>query len=59
MASASSTWTTSSMNDSSSIGGRTAMPRPGIIRGAAGVPKLTEPTGSTATMRTDGCQWRK
>ena len=39
---------------SSSSGGRTLVPRPGTIRGWAGVPKVTEPTASTATIRTDG-----
>ena len=52
MVSASSTRTTSSINDSSSSGGRTLAPRPGIIRRPGGPPNVTEPTLSTATTRT-------
>ena len=55
MVSGSSTRTTSSMKDSSSSGGRTLVPRPGIIRRAGGPPKVTEPTASTATIRTGRC----
>jgi hypothetical protein len=52
--SASSTWITSSTNDSSSCGGRTAIPSPGSIRRAGAPPKLTDPAASTATIRTYG-----
>ena len=40
-------------------GGGTLVPRPGIIRGPGGPPKVTEPTLSTATIRTDGWWSRK
>ena len=59
MVSASSTCTTSSTKDSSSSGGRTLVPSPGIIRRAGCAPKVTEPTLSTATIRTGRCHWRK
>ncbi len=52
MVSGSSTRTTSSTRDASSSGGRTLVPRPGIIRRPGGPPKVTEPTVSTATIRT-------
>jgi hypothetical protein len=55
----SATCTTSSTTDSSSSGGRTLVPRPGSIRGWAGVPKVTEPMLSIATIRTDGRFSRK
>jgi hypothetical protein len=59
MVSASSTRTTSSTYDSSSSGGRTLVPRPGIMRRPDGPPKVTEPTVSTATIRTGRCHSRR
>ena len=41
------------------MGGLTLVPSPGIIRRPGGPPKVTEPTVSTATIRTGRCHSRK